>query len=353
MKKLLLSLTFFGGLFLSHSQILQSEDFNGLTIGNVGADLTGTTAGQGSWLTFSSNGADPTTTTNSANSNFQIIAGGNNGTQGFQVVGPNGDKGSRYMWKDGLPTAWAARTTGNNIIEVEVDFFTGSATTSTGFTGVYLYSVPDYGIINGLIYTNNTRLIRGIAKLNNAGNVNTFTVNLATGGLFLQPDTWYRLGFGYNTATGEPTWRVSTMTQTATIANTFWANGVELESPGELDFASESNTTNTVAYNGVFDNFVMRAVATGSLLSVNESTISNEMFAVYPNPVNNTLNISLVSNTLDVEMNKVTISDVNGRIIKEFNSNLNQLDVQDLNSGVYFLNIETSNGKVTKKIVKQ
>jgi bifunctional DNase/RNase len=143
------------------------------------------------------------------------------------------------------------------------------------------------------------------------------------------------------------------MTQTATVANTFWANGVELESPGELDFASESNTTNTVAYNGVFDNFVMRAVATGSLLSVNESTISNEMFAVYPNPVNNTLNISLVSNTLDVEMNKVTISDVNGRIIKEFNSNLNQLDVQDLNSGVYFLNIETSNGKVTKKIVKQ
>lgn len=352
MKKLLLSLTLFGGLFVSNAQTLQSDDFNGLTIGNIGTDLTGATPGQGSWATFSNNGTDPTTTTNSASSNFQIIAGGNNATQGLQIVGPNGNKGARYMWKDGLATSWADRTAGNEIIEVEVDFFTGATTTSTAFTGVYLYS-PDFSIINGLIYTNNTRLLRGVAKLNNAGTVDTYTVGLASGGLILQANTWYRLGFGYNTTTGQPTWRVNTMTETATIGNAFWAGDADLATPGELDLAAEANTTNTVAYNGIFDNFVVRATSTDTLLGVNDLSVSNDTFVVYPNPVNNVVNISLMSNTFDVEINKVTISDVNGRTVKEFNSNLNQLNIADLNSGVYFLNIETANGKATKKIVKQ
>lgn len=351
MKKLLLSLSLFGG-FLLNAQVLQSDNFNGLTIGDVGTDITGTTAGQGSWLTFAGNGTAPTTTTNSANSNFQIIAAGNSSTQGFQIVGPNGNKGGKYMWKDGLGTAWDSRTAGNNIIEVEVDFFTGATTTSTGFTGIYLYNLPNFDILNGLIYTNNTRLLRGIARLNNAGTVDAYTVNLATGGLILQANTWYRIGFGYNTTTGQPTWRVNTMTDTATIANTFWAGGADILVPGEIDLASEAATTNTVAYSAVFDNFVARASASDTLLGLN-SAVSNETFLVYPNPVNNVVNILLSSNTLDVEINKVTISDVNGRIVKEFNTNLNQLDVQDLNAGVYFLNIETASGKATKKIVKQ
>jgi hypothetical protein len=351
MKKLLLSLSLFGG-FLLNAQVLQSDNFNSLTIGNVGTDITGTTAGQGSWLTSAGNGAAPTTTTNSAASNFQIIAAGNAGTQGFQIVGPNGNKGGKYMWKDGLGTVWDSRTTGNNIIEVEVDFFTGATTTSTAFTGIYLYNLPNYDILNGLIYTNNTRLLRGIARLNNAGTVDAYTVNLATGGLILQPNTWYRIGFGYNTTTGQPTWRVNTMTDTATIADTYWAGGADILVPGEIDLAAEAATTNTVAYSAVFDNFVARASASDSLLGLN-SAVSNETFLVYPNPVNNVVNILLSSNTLDVEINKVTISDVNGRIVKEFNTNLNQLDVQDLNAGVYFLNIETASGKATKKIVKQ
>lgn len=352
MKKILLSLTLIGGLFVSNAQVLQNDNFNGLTIGDIGTDITGTTPGQGSWLTFAGNGTAPTTTTNSANSNFQVVASGNGSTNGFSIVGPNGNKGGKYMWKDGLATSWAARTSGNNIIEVEVDFFTGATTTSTGFTGVYMYSLPSFDILNGFIYTNNTRLLRGIARLNNAGTVDAYTVGLAQGGLILAPNTWYRLGFGYDTTTGQPTWRINTFTETATIGNTYWAGGADLLTPGEIDLAAEASTTNSVAYTGVFDNFVAKASATDTLLGL-DKLVSNDLFVVYPNPVNNLVNISLVSNTLEIEINKVTVSDVNGRIVKEFNSNLNQLNVSDLNSGVYFLNIETQNGKATKKIVKQ
>ena len=47
--------------------------------------------------------------------------------------------------------------------------------------------------------------------------------------------SWYRLGFGYDTTTGQPTWRINTFTQTASIANTYWAGGTNILTPGEID----------------------------------------------------------------------------------------------------------------------
>ena len=73
MKKILL-LSFVFSISFVNAQVIQSEDFNGLTLGEVGTDITGATAGQGGFYTGSSNGAAPTTTTNAGNSNFEIIA---------------------------------------------------------------------------------------------------------------------------------------------------------------------------------------------------------------------------------------------------------------------------------------
>jgi hypothetical protein len=58
MKKLLLSVALLA-TSLGFSQALQSENFNGLTVGNLTTDITGATAGQGSWFTQSSNGTAP------------------------------------------------------------------------------------------------------------------------------------------------------------------------------------------------------------------------------------------------------------------------------------------------------
>ena len=117
MKKILLTLAFASST-IAFAQTLQSENFNGLTIGNVGTDFVGTAAGQGGFLTSSSNGTAPTTSNNAAVTNYQIIAGGNNSSKGLQFISPNGDKGSRVMAKPGLDVAWGARTPGNNIIEL-------------------------------------------------------------------------------------------------------------------------------------------------------------------------------------------------------------------------------------------
>ena len=89
---------------------------------------------------------------------------------------------------------------------------------------------------------------------------------------------------------------------------------------------------------------------TTSALGVNESLAKK--FSTYPNPASNVVNISNSNNIL---LSKVDITDINGRTIKSLEvSNLTeiQMNVSDLNSGVYFMNIDTDSGKVVKKFIK-
>lgn len=89
---------------------------------------------------------------------------------------------------------------------------------------------------------------------------------------------------------------------------------------------------------------------TTTALGVNES-IANK-FSTYPNPANNTVNIS---NNYNILLTDVSITDVNGRTVKSLKvNNLSQVEmnVSDLNSGVYFMNINTDSGKAVKKFIK-
>src|SRR5690606_34394466 len=72
-------------------------------------------------------------------------------------------------------------------------------------------------------------------------------------------------------------------------------------------------------------------------------------FSVYPNPVKDVLNIA---NSIGAEINTVTVSDINGRTVKQFGS-VSQINISDLNAGVYFVNISSNEGSLTKKVVKQ
>lgn len=72
-------------------------------------------------------------------------------------------------------------------------------------------------------------------------------------------------------------------------------------------------------------------------------------FSVYPNPAKDVLNIS---NSIGAEITAVTVSDINGRTVKQFGS-VSQINISDLNAGVYFVNISSNEGSLTKKVVKQ
>ncbi|ESU18755.1 hypothetical protein FCR2A7T_21580 [Flavobacterium cauense R2A-7] len=89
---------------------------------------------------------------------------------------------------------------------------------------------------------------------------------------------------------------------------------------------------------------------TATTLSTDDFVSSK--FSVYPNPANNIVN---VSNTGNIQINKVAIMDINGRTVKSLNFNgvtETQVNVSELNAGVYFMSIDTNEGVATKKIVK-
>lgn len=82
-------------------------------------------------------------------------------------------------------------------------------------------------------------------------------------------------------------------------------------------------------------------------LGVNNSNLS--AISVFPNPVNDVLNIKTPS---DIDVKNVTINDLSG---KKYNASFvnSQINLVSLVKGVYIVSIETSAGTITKKIVKK
>lgn len=349
MKKLLLSALIFSAFTMS-AQVGVNENFETYTVGNIGTDLTGATPGQGAWLTTGNNGAAPTTTTNAANSNFSIVdVGGANGKV-LQMVGPNGDKGTRLMTQAGLPLFWSTRTAGNNIMEIEFDLFTGTATTSTNAARVLIYDETNTKILSGLSFSMNTKVISGVAYYDNSaaagGSVGNYLFNLGTLPVVLPTSTWVRVGLSYNYNTGEVRWKGPGF-------DGFIIGAAPAINPDRALVTVVSGATaaapNLVAATVHYDGFVLRAVPTGSLLNVN-SQPSLAGLVVYPNPVNDVLYFSDAKS-----LTAVSFTDLNGRIVLSQQLNgedQTSVDVSKLSSGVYLMTTQSDSASSTKKIIK-
>lgn len=87
---------------------------------------------------------------------------------------------------------------------------------------------------------------------------------------------------------------------------------------------------------------VDRALSTDSFFTSN--------FSVAPNPTSDILNIA---NNSNIAINTIQLTDMNGRIVKEVKGMTSQININELNSGVYFLKITTDQGTGTSKIIKK
>lgn len=117
------------------------------------------------------------------------------------------------------------------------------------------------------------------------------------------------------------------------------------------------------AYNGQTIRIGIRCVSNDRYMlmiddfKVTATTLSTDdfvssKFSVYPNPTND---LVTVSNNGSIQINKVSILDINGRTVKSLNYNgvtETQINVAELNAGIYFMNIDTNEGIATKKVIK-
>jgi hypothetical protein len=84
---------------------------------------------------------------------------------------------------------------------------------------------------------------------------------------------------------------------------------------------------------------------------VNENTtnVESTTLSVYPNPATDVLNISLSNGTA---IETVNIYNISGKLVNNSKLNGNQIDISQLNNGVYMLEVLTANGSFKTKFVK-
>ncbi len=356
MKKTLLFLSVIGMACTASAQSLLSENFESYLPGNVGTNFTGATPNDFGIYTQSSNGTAPTTANNAGNDNYQIVVA-NQPEQGnvLQVTGTNGDKGSRQLWADGFTDQWLFRDPGNEIIEVEYDLYTGTSGTSRNLMGLYVMDATRSIYPCGFIYNTNTRVLSGLAYYTGTGApIGNYTFFLNTGGtnLVLPADTWVRLGVSFNKTTGQVRWKGPGINGQVPGA----ATGIDPDRVSVVSTSGSQTTPtvipNTAAASTLFDNFIVRASATDTLLGVEDVTAADNTFAVYPNPASSVINVNNKNNS---PITKIVLTDLNGRIVKQDASNLSnvQLNISDLSAGVYMINITSAEGSTTQKIIKQ
>ena len=75
---------------------------------------------------------------------------------------------------------------------------------------------------------------------------------------------------------------------------------------------------------------------------------SADNFNLFPIPTSDFLNIE---NKKNLKVESIILTNINGQIIKQYETNVNRLNLSDLTSGIYFLKIKSEKGVSINKII--
>ncbi len=324
---------------LTTAQVLYSENFDNLTLGNVGTDFTGATPGQGGWYTLSN-----TATANQSNNYFKIIAEPGMGKV-LEITSPfvNNNTSNRTntaIIKD-LEKNWKNRTVGNDVLKIEYDFYTNESLTNiTSDNGHMILAIKQYALFY-LYYS-------GVTGSTRVPYVTTGGVGTILSSIILPKKTWLKVVYYVDFTNQKLYFRIPALAINEVKTTT-------LDMSNDLVTALHfSSLTGTAPYNQSvykYDNISVSAVSL--IPSASVDAVLSSKFNIYPNPVTNMLTIT---NSENITIKELTVYDVNGKTIKEQKGSFEKehaLNVENLSAGTYLLHIETTEGTAVKKVVKK
>lgn len=341
MKRKLLSVAILAMGLSANAQVLKQQDFETLNVGNISTDVTGTTAGQGGIYVYAAEG-NPSTL---GNVNHYKIA--NDATKGkiIEVSMPTVTTGN-YIYE---MLNWNSRTQGNNIITFTQWLYTGSSASADPQTRFAFFG--ETGIIGGYNYNHNTRAIRGYiyGDLNNIGTPSNFTLFLLTGSQdkILPENTWVELRYGYDTITGDHSWYI--VDQNINGGYTYMSTAGNPAEYNIIPIKGQNMPTGTTTLK--YDSYKIQAVNNNNL-STDKQELTIGEIKVYPNPANDVINVSSTQGVIQ----HYAIVDLTGKTVKfgEVSSLENlSVNIQDLASGAYIMNIKTDKAIKNLKFVKK
>lgn len=343
MKKTLSALLF-ASASLMFGQTLVSENFQTLTVGNLGTDVTGNTAGQNGWLSIYGSNADyQITNIDAAHGKSLTIASYNSYSSATNTT-----LNTRIAAKETTVVA----TTANNILHGKFDLYTGP---STGTGTIQMRVIGMNGTastaIGGFVYDVATKEIRGLGTFTNQSTLTPTVYSIgfaAAPGVLLTANTWNTLDFRYNKTTGAFTWYWPG--GSGSIAADTSSLGLIPGMVGEdLYLYNVTSTGNTVSKIGGFDNILVEFTTTSALSTNDLSSYvrATPSVKIYPNPTSDILNIKA-----DSKIKNVTVTDFTG---KKINVELNnsKIDVSAIPAGSYLISVETKDGISTEKFIKK
>jgi hypothetical protein len=172
-----------------------------------------------------------------------------------------------------------------------------------------------------------------------------YTANITGGPFTLAPGTYLVAVEEPDTAGGMP---LGESVQIATTTTIF--------TPGTTWVDWPTNPIGTWANNedlGISVSYLIRPNFQDDTLTVETFNSETILIGLFPNPAKDVVTIS---NPNGVSLQKVTIIDVTGRVVKTVDlgsvtANEKTINVSSLNSATYFVTIQSSNGAVTKKLI--
>lgn len=233
-----------------------------------------------------------------------------------------------------------------------------SFTTGTGFnTTVSEITVQPDGkiLVGGFFTTYNGISDNRIIRLNNDG---TKDINFLTGSGFnqaildmaIQSDNKILIGgqfSTYNSVTENgfvrlnPDGTKDVNFNTGTGFDTFvWS--ILVEPNGEILLGGSFNI-----YNNNQDSASLIKLNGNSVLSNNDFSNSSNLFSVWPNPAKELLNIDIFENN---SLFNVKIHNVIGELLIQGSNRI--IDISDLSTGLYIINIQTEKGEFSRKFIK-
>lgn len=341
------------------AQELYSENFENFTVGNVSSLSDGQTIGQGGWTAFSHWTHQNETPFSHL---FQIENTNTNGKVITMAPHPFPYSSTNTFISRDLNNVVTNRTLGNNIIKLEIDFYTAQQASSLSSNVTFglgrTSNINNLGanVIGGFTFDNNTGELKGnhhdetsspipMNYLYNLGNNNQ--------SLILPFNTWIRCVVYADYISNKLIFQIPTLgvfVEKNFYVTASYPTNITNHAP-QLFYAWTVNadSTNSELPTYKFDN--IKVTALNDVLSINE--IMSTQFNLYPNPSTDLISITTNEN---ITIKQIDIYDLIGKLIdtQSFeNKKEIQLNVENLNSGTYLLQLETNVGSIVKKILKK
>jgi len=319
------------------AQVLYSEDFDNLTVGDLSTDPSGNTPGQGGWNTsiyFLGSISDVRIVTEPGRGKVLLLEHPGSFSNGYDV-------------KKDLDIDWNQRVSTNNVIKVEYDFFTGNETvnpSSDPYTEeTSLFMIKFTNGANGLLY-NTYRPYSNVFRFRDLN------------GPQLTKNNWYRMVCYIDYPNNKIHFVIPSIghyeehvfipnnTLPVTIDN-YTPDFILLRVGGAI-----AAGTNSRSFISKYDDITISAV---NQVPLKIEEIFSYKFNLFPNPVNDVVTIT---NSENIGIEEIVVYDMDGKRVKEQkckNENEISLNLSNLSSGTYLLHIKTKEGIAVKKVVKK